>query len=80
MSSGFVAASADQRVNGNDQDWSAAEQAIETNRKSQFDAGKQEGGKSLYEVLQQNRSKESAIMSCNVACSPNMRFSTHPLS
>ncbi|KAK2742556.1 hypothetical protein FQN57_005182 [Myotisia sp. PD_48] len=53
MSSGFVSAGV---VDPDKQDaWAAVKQQLESERKSKAEQGQQEGGKSLYEVLQQNK-------------------------
>jgi FAM192A/Fyv6, N-terminal domain len=57
MSSGFVPAGSEDSSSRNDDDWLRAQHAIEVTRRQKREEGKQEGGKSLYEVLQQNKSK-----------------------
>lgn len=54
MPSRFVSAAAERPV-GEDDDWVKAQQTIEHTFKPKQEEGKQEGGKSLYEVLQQNK-------------------------
>ncbi|EAW22878.1 PSME3-interacting protein [Aspergillus fischeri NRRL 181] len=55
MSSGFVAAGTDQEPVERDDEWRRAQQELEEERRRKAELGRQEGGKSLYEVLQQNK-------------------------
>ena len=55
MSSRFVSASTDEEPVERDDEWHKAQQAVEANFRRKQEEGKQEGGKSLYEVLQQNK-------------------------
>jgi hypothetical protein len=57
MSSGFVAAGTDQEPVERDDEWLRVQQELEEERRRKVELGKQEGGKSLYDVLQQNKSK-----------------------
>ena len=57
MSSDFVPAGSEGKPSGNDEDWLKAQQAIEATRRQKQEDARQGGGKSLYEVLQQNKSK-----------------------
>lgn len=57
MSSGFVAAGTDQEPVERDDEWRRAQQELEEERRRKAELGRQECGKSLYEVLQQNKSK-----------------------
>ena len=59
MSSGFVPAGSEETFFRKDDDWLRAQQAIEASRRAKQEEGKQEGGKSLYEVLQQNKSRSA---------------------
>jgi hypothetical protein len=55
MSSGFVSGgTADQPIERDDE-WRQAQQEIEDRRREKEDIGKQNEGKSLYEVLQANK-------------------------
>ena len=55
MSSGFVAGgTADNPIERNDE-WRQAQQEIEAKRREKEELGKQNEGKSLYEVLQANK-------------------------
>jgi len=42
-------------------EWVKAEREIEESRKRKADAGRQEGGKSLYEVLQANKGMRAQL-------------------
>lgn len=57
MSSGFVPTGSENKLSRNDGDWLKAQQDIEAIRTQKREQGGQEGGKSLYEVLQQNKGK-----------------------
>ena len=57
MSSGFVPAGSKESSSQNHDDWLKAQHAIEAARRPGREDGKQEDGKSLYEILQQNKSK-----------------------
>ncbi|KAF2093102.1 hypothetical protein NA57DRAFT_25722, partial [Rhizodiscina lignyota] len=51
----FVPAGTLEEPVNRDEEWAKAQQDIEANRKQKEEEGKQEGGKSLYEVLQANK-------------------------
>lgn len=57
MSSGFVTGGTteDASGSGRDWEWQSAHKELEAERKRKAEAGKQEDGKSLYEVLQANK-------------------------
>ncbi|KAB8238791.1 PSME3-interacting protein [Aspergillus alliaceus] len=55
MSSGFVSAGTDQEPVERDDEWLRVQQELEEERRRKAELGKQDGGKSLYEVLQQNK-------------------------
>ncbi|PYH46190.1 PSME3-interacting protein [Aspergillus saccharolyticus JOP 1030-1] len=55
MSSGFVSAGTDQEPVERDDDWHRVQQELEEERRRKAELGKQDGGKSLFEVLQQNK-------------------------
>lgn len=57
MSSGFVPAGSTENTSSTNDDWEKAKQDIEDARRRKEEAGRQEGGKSLFEVLQQNKGK-----------------------
>lgn len=57
MSSGFVSGgTADQPVERDDA-WIRAQQELEEERRRKAEIGQQNGGKSLFEVLEQNKSE-----------------------
>ena len=57
MSSGFVAAgTTDDPVKSNDE-WEKAKQELDENKRRREEAAREEGGKSLYDVLQANKGK-----------------------
>lgn len=51
----FVSAGTDEEPTAHDEAWLQAQQEIEAKRREKAEAGKQEGGKSLYETLQANK-------------------------
>ena len=55
MSSGFVSGGTDEKPTERDEEWLKAQQEIEANRRRKEEDGFQQGGKSLYEVLQNNK-------------------------
>ncbi|KAI9041564.1 NEFA-interacting nuclear protein NIP30 [Aspergillus affinis] len=55
MSSGFVSAGTDQEPVERDDEWLRVQHELEEERKRKADLGNQDGGKSLYDVLQQNK-------------------------
>lgn len=55
MSSGFVSAGTNDEPISQDDDWLRAQQEVEANFHRKQQEGKQTGGKSLFEVLQQNK-------------------------
>ncbi|KOC11061.1 NEFA-interacting nuclear protein [Aspergillus flavus AF70] len=55
MSSGFVSAGTDQEPVERDDEWLRVQQELEEERRRKAELGKQADGKSLYEVLQQNK-------------------------
>ncbi|KAI4242181.1 MAG: hypothetical protein LQ352_007291 [Teloschistes flavicans] len=55
MSSGFVSGGTTDHPVDRDDEWLKAQQEIEATRRRKEEEGKQEGGKSLYEVLQNNK-------------------------
>jgi hypothetical protein len=57
MSSGFVSAGTNEEPVDRDDEWRRAQQELEEERRRKAELGKQEGGRSLYEVLQQNKSE-----------------------
>lgn len=57
MSSGFVSAGTTEEPAERDDEWRRAQEELEEERRRKAEVGKQQGGKSLYEVLQQNKSE-----------------------
>ncbi|RJE24267.1 hypothetical protein PHISCL_03376 [Aspergillus sclerotialis] len=55
MSSGFVSAGTNEQPIERDEEWHRVQQELEEERRRKAEIGKQEGGKSLYEVLQSNK-------------------------
>ncbi|KAL8666952.1 MAG: hypothetical protein Q9168_007377 [Polycauliona sp. 1 TL-2023] len=55
MSSGFVSGGTTDKPIERDDEWLKAQQDIEANRRRKEEEGRQEGGKSLFEVLQNNK-------------------------
>lgn len=55
MSSGFVSGGTSDEPIERNGEWLKVQQELEAKRKQKIEDGKQEGGKSLYEVLQQNK-------------------------
>lgn len=59
MSSGFVSAGTNEQPIERDDEWLKAQQELEEERRRKAEAGQQNDGKSLFEVLQQNKSESS---------------------
>lgn len=57
MSSGFVSAGTNEEPMERDAEWLRVQQELEEERRRKAEVGKQTDGKSLYEVLQQNKSE-----------------------
>lgn len=57
MASGFVSAGTNDEPVERDDDWQRVQRELEEERKRKADLGKQDGGKSLFDVLEQNKSK-----------------------
>jgi FAM192A/Fyv6, N-terminal domain len=55
MSSGFVSAGTNEKPIERDNKWRKAQEVIEVNFRRKQEEGKQDEGKSLYDVLQQNK-------------------------
>lgn len=62
MSSGFVPSGTNEEPVARDDEWLKAQQELEEERRRKAEIGKQTDGKSLYEVLQQNKSKLSPLL------------------
>jgi hypothetical protein len=59
MSSGFVSGGTIDNPVERDAEWLKAQQELEENRRRKEAEGQQEGGKSLYEVLQANKGEHT---------------------
>ena len=59
MSSGFVSGGTTDNPIERDDEWLRAQQEIEANRRRKEEEARQEGGKTLYEVLQSNKGEYS---------------------
>lgn len=57
MSSGFVSAGTNEDPVERDDAWLRAQKELEEERRRKAEAGRQKDGKSLFEVLQQNKSE-----------------------
>lgn len=57
MSSGFVSGGTNEQPIERDDEWHRVQQELEDQRRQKADIGKQDGGKTLYEALQQNKSE-----------------------
>lgn len=57
MSSGFVSGGTTDEPIERDDEWQRVQQELEGQRKRKADLGKQDGGQSLYDVLQNNKSE-----------------------
>jgi hypothetical protein len=57
MSSGFVSSGTNEQPVERDDAWLRAEQELEEERRRKAEIGKQNDGKSLFEVLEQNKSE-----------------------
>ena len=68
MSSRFVSASTNEEPAERDDEWSNAQQVVEANLRRKQEEGKQEGGKSLFEVLQQNKGDLLGYEKCQIHC------------
>lgn len=59
MSSGFISAGTTEEPKERDAEWLKVQEELEQLRRKKVEEGKQDGGKSLYEILQQNKSESS---------------------
>ena len=66
MSSGFVSAGTNEEPIERDDEWRKAQQVVEANFRRKQEEGKQDGGKSLYEVLQQNKGDSQFYEACQI--------------
>ncbi len=63
MSSGFVAAGSDGASTKPDDAWVRAQQLVAQSRSTESKPNKQDDGKSLYDVLQQNKGRQVKFLS-----------------
>ena len=75
MSSGFVSGGTIDAPVERDDEWRRAEAELEANRLRKEQEGRQEGGKSLYEVLQANKGEYTQY-----SPSPFPPQNPHPIS
>ena len=68
MSSGFVSAGTNEQPIERDDEWLKAQQELEEERRRKAEIGKQNDGKSLFEVLQQNKSELFSLMTLDRLC------------
>ena len=66
MSSGFVSGGTTDKPIERDDEWLKAQQEIEANRRKK-EEGRQEGGKSLFEILQNNKGDFAPLQQCFTA-------------
>lgn len=57
MSSGFVSAGTNEEPIEHDDEWHRAQEELEEERRQKAELSHQQDGKSLYDILQQNKSK-----------------------
>ena len=60
MSSGFVSAGTNEKPIERDDEWLRAQQELEEERRRKAEIGKQDEGKSLFEVLERNKSEPNS--------------------
>jgi ABC-type lipoprotein export system ATPase subunit len=61
MSSGFVSAGTNEQPIERDDEWLKVQQELEEERRRKAEIGKQDDGKSLFEVLERNKSKPNLL-------------------
>ena len=61
MASGFVSGGTTELPTERDDEWLKAQQELEAERRRKASEGKQEGEKSLYEILQQNKGEPRPV-------------------
>lgn len=77
MSSGFVSGGTTDNPIERDDEWLKAQQEIEATRRRKEEESRQEGGKTLYEVLQSNKGEYSHR---SLSKPPLGRTETRPLT
>lgn len=68
MSSGFISEQTGEVSKPQNDDWVKAQQIIDATRTHKQESGKQEGGKSLYEVLEQNKGRAVQYRQATLRC------------
>jgi len=68
MSSGFVSAGTTDQPIERDDEWLRVQQELEEERRKKAEIGKQNDGKSLFEVLQQNKSELFSVAGAMLHC------------
>ena len=63
MSSGFVSGGTTDNPIERDSEWLRVQEELEANRRRKDEESQQVGGKSLYEVLEQNKGTQAALLS-----------------
>lgn len=71
MSSGFVSGGTTEKPIERDDAWLQAQKDIEETRRRKEEESRQEGGKTLYEVLQQNKGDYRFSCHTTLDCSAN---------
>lgn len=61
MSSGFVSSGTNEQPIERDDEWLRAQQELEEERRRKAEIGKQDDGKSLFEVLERNKSEPNSV-------------------
>lgn len=72
MSSGFVSAGTNEDPVERDDAWLRAQKELEEERRRKAEAGLQKDGKSLFEVLQQNKSELDTMFPTSRIVAPGM--------
>lgn len=72
MSSGFVSAGTNEEPVERDDAWLRVQKELEEERRRKAEAGQQKDGKSLFEVLQQNKSELDKIFPIPRMVAPGM--------
>jgi hypothetical protein len=63
MSSGFVSAGTNEQPIERDDEWLKVQKELEEERRRKAEIGKQDEGKSLFEVLERNKSEPNLVTS-----------------
>lgn len=61
MSSGFVSSGTNEQPIERDDEWLRVQQELEEERRRKAEIGKQDEGKSLFEVLERNKSEPDSV-------------------